>query len=693
MALFLVIACRLCGELDISSDEPIEYLSDSGELIARGTVRISSDNFAIEADEIRFQKNSLTLSANGNVKIDADGDYVIADEVVYEIPRKAIHAKRGKAKIGSRYFRIETLDASSQTITGTDGSVFFYNPDRVLMPHLSVKWFELSNFDTLKIKKATGKVGAVPLFCMENASIKFSDHPLHFSQNIGINRSNGLHLQNDFSVGTGGGTKIGGLFDAYARRGVLIGPFIGIRKKSESGSIFSEARFGFIKDVASKKIRGTDVRGKQIAKDRHFLEFACKCRRWNSVDITSNVQWLSDSEVERDFRKSLYRKTQRADSFLEISHSGENAILSAFGRLEPNSFFETVQRLPEFRFDRLPTQFFDTPLMSSAHIALSRLHGRDKRTMARSSSCRSDAYFGMSLPIGDGTCFSMRPLFGMRAIAYGHSGGGQSHGKLMEQCGIDIGFKFTGRSDYANDAFGIDGLKHTINPTLQYRLIPSGNESGKIPQLDTPTFNTELPPIDIDDMRSVDIIRRQNMLRIGVQNNLYTRSNGYIPKKLARFDIFQDVHFSRSYDDSIDAMRKKFSDTFFVIGLYPAEWLSIDACCRVDIAKLHMRELKTSVTLKDADFWKLQFFSNHLKFNRKITDQLGARFTFNLSSRTSLSVEEKYDAVAKKFFEQRFSFATVVKNSWLLDVGISVRSNVKREDKFQFNWHIRLPDF
>jgi hypothetical protein len=221
----------------------------------------------------------------------------------------------------------------------------------------------------------------------------------------------------------------------------------------------------------------------------------------------------------------------------------------------------------------------------------------------------------MSLLLEYNNFLTIKPIFGTRALAYGRNDDGETYGKGLIQGGVDIDLKFTGRSDYANETFGIDELKHVATPSIQYRVIPSGSGSTKVPKFHGEWFNTEIPSIDLDDMRNVDDLQRQHTVRFGIKNSLYTQSGSYVPRKLIRLDVFQDMLFTRNYDSFRQVHQKRFPDTHLIAGIYPVSWFSFDVYGKVDPVNLHLHELKIATSIRDADFWKLTFFTNYLKFD------------------------------------------------------------------------------
>ncbi|MDR2603215.1 MAG: hypothetical protein LBC11_01480 [Puniceicoccales bacterium] len=695
LIVFNIVHCAI----EISSDKPVEYIADKGELVIEGNARIEVGNFIIQADEIVFQKEQAMAIATGNVKIDNGKVYIVADRISYDTNSDLIHANNSKVKVHNYYFHIENidLDTVNDVQTGTNTEIFHGPMDRTLTSSVFVKSFEITNEQSIKAKGTKFKIGSATILYLPSAEIDLSSYPFYLEQNYGLNHSNGVYLQNNFYFGVSKGLKVGGLLDFYTKRGILFGPALKIDSESEKNQMSSEVKLGFIQDRANEERKGFDIKNEPVPRNRYFLEFVHRQHYDDQIDIIAKSTTLSDSEVERDFRKAWYDRNQQPESFVEMSYRGQNYIASVFGQFEPNTFYNTTQQMPELQIAYLPTKLLDTKLIHNAHLGAVRLHNRNKDLYGVTGVSRADIYYGISLPLGYKNFLTTKPIFGTRTLIYDRNIDGKTYGKNILQCGFDIDMKITGRSDYANETFGINGLKHVMNPIIQYRMIPSGNRSTKIPKFHGECFSVEIPPIDLDDMRNVDDIQRQNMVRLGIKNGLYTQSGSYVPKQLMRMDVFQDILFARNYDNFKQAYQKKFPDTHLTVGIYPASWFSFDIQSRIDLAKLHLHELKTATVIKDADFWKLAFSTNYLKFDgansQKSTEQYGLFFTFNLSSQTSISIESQYNARIHKFSQQRFSLSSTLWNSWLINVGITTRTHVKREDHLQFDWHLKLLDF
>jgi LPS-assembly protein len=73
------------------------------------------------------------------------------------------------------------------------------------------------------------------------------------------------------------------------------------------------------------------------------------------LTITGDINWSTDSEVIRDFHSKEFVPIQEPDNFLEAVYTGADYLGSVFARFQPDAFYPVQQRLPEIRFDLLPT--------------------------------------------------------------------------------------------------------------------------------------------------------------------------------------------------------------------------------------------------------------------------------------------------------------------------------------------------
>ncbi|WP_043581856.1 LPS assembly protein LptD, partial [Geminisphaera colitermitum] len=163
----------------------------------------------------------------------------------------------------------------------------------------------------------------------------------------------------------------------YTKRGVLIGPalnyntlkpasaaalaatdpdtFAGLTATGTTDTPLLGAtgalRSGYIHDFGDLD---QDINGNDISTNRGYIEWKHHQLLTPSLTLNANINYWSDSEITRDYRRDQFRTNQVPDTFAELYQTGSNHTASLFLRANPNDAFQMQQRLPELRFDGHP---------------------------------------------------------------------------------------------------------------------------------------------------------------------------------------------------------------------------------------------------------------------------------------------------------------------------------------------------
>jgi LPS-assembly protein len=684
----LCIAANSALGIELSADSPIEYNPTNSHLVATGNARLATDRTAIQADVMEYSSESNVASARGNVILAKDNLFALSDSMSYDAASGVITACNGsiyaapvvvdasKLHIDQRYQKIE------------NGTLYFGQPDNLAL-NIGARSFEILRLKKIRAKSVVFRVGKVPIFYLPSCVFPITEHPFWLESGCGVQKNLGFFLRNEFYSRVSEGVKIGGLLDVYTKRGLLFGPAVKIEKRTNSAKIFSESKFGFIGDNGGK-LRNKNTGQRNIKRDRFFLETKNITHFGDRVDAVAHVNWWSDPEVMRDFRPSRYEVDQIPDSFAEATYRGDDYMLSAFSRVRINNFHDTAARTPDLRAEMLPKSLGKTNICNRAYVNYVHLRGKDAGNRWHDVD-KFDAYYGISMPISHGDWLNMSPLAGVRVTEYLAHSNDRNYTRTVAQFGFDVDVLLSGKSNYRNELWGIRGIKHTIHPTVQYRYIPRAKiGSERVPLIETRTFDTNLPIIDLADMRNVDDISAQNMFRIGVENRLQTSTNGYLARNLLKFDVYQDIRLRRNTDATLNSKEKTFSDTYILAGLYPVHWFSLDCYSRVNLKNLVLNEMIISASVRDGDVWNLSFLAYSLQHD---ICQYGVKFTAKLNPRVRFGMGLHYDTRTKKFTERRFSIYSRLGHSWNVECMLTLRSGAARESKQQFAIKLDLIEF
>ena len=177
--------------------------------------------------------------------------------------------------------------------------------------------------------------------------------------------------------------------------------------------------------------------------------------------------------------------------------------------------------------------------------------GSETETRMKFNTERFDIHPGISLPISYGNLFTFTPSFGIRETFYNHrlhgdenksgeSEGSNSTGKRVKLVGnsalsremYDISLRFDAPRIYKifdMDSHGIQKLKHVIEPSIEYKYIPTLDQSAII----------QTDPLDF--------IKGREFLTYSIINRFYAKFNNADGKEISAREIAV-LKISQFYD-------------------------------------------------------------------------------------------------------------------------------------------------
>jgi len=479
-------------------------------------------------------------------------------------------------------------------------------------------------------------------------------------------------------------------------------------------------RSGYINDHGDKK---TDVLGRPVPENRGFVEWEHQ-QTIDDLSLTGVLHYWRDSEVIRDFRPRDFFPVQQPDNFVEATYAHPNWFVSAFARYSPNSFQVVQQRLPEVRFDLLPTALpggfverfnasvavlredplsiyspyvgsgaavtsiivppsLMTPVLFGPSASWTTQPFFPSGSPVRLESTRVDAYYGLSRPITSSDALTITPVIGGRFTNYsGTEGAAQPGGytRTVGEIGADAELRTSGTFNYKNEAWHIDGLRHLFTPKISYRYIPDA-ERGQayIPQIDRDTYSTYLQPLGLGDVRNIDQLHSTNTLRLEFDNVLQTRDGKDGTRDLLVFNVADDFRFKRQPG------QKDVSEIHTELAAMPARWLEFGLYSSFAPQSFTMREFNSGITIRDGRAWTVRFANNFLR--HQLQDYLvdgRARLNEEYDALTQL----RYDQRRHRFTEQSYGIVQNLGNTWRLSYLVSFYSGRRRESGFGFSVQI-----
>lgn len=660
----------------------VTYDMQTKENILTGHARIVYANLVLTADEMRYNTGTNQVTARGHFVVTQGSRRLVADSGSYNLTTQTFQVAQLRLGEFPLYLSGESAEGTLDEMTFTRATLFFrenagYTPS-VRAERLIYRRGQIVRAEGLRIGLLGGHFISLPHFEQSLGAdfISYVSGHLGYRGNLGAFAELGLHLP------VAPGWQVGADLGLYSSRGVMAGPSTRYGRSNEQGSVRGFVHSGYIHDSGDRRI---DVLGQPVPRDRTYLAWEHQQQIGERWSINGQFNYWSDSEVVRDFRHRRFDQTQQPDSFLETRYGADNYAVSAFARFHPNQYHRLQERLPEVRFDLLPTAL---PLGFSergeASVAVLQADAFGLAPQQRTN--RLDAYYGIARPVAPTPWFSFTPVAGARATHYTNANGGkETYTRTFGEIGFDSRLLSSGTFDYKNPVWEIDGLRHLFTPKLSYRYAPRADEGrAYIPPIDTRAFSTYLEPLSIADSRHIDDLTALNTARIEFANTLQTRHANYGSRDLATLNFAADYRFDHA------AGQRPLSDIYTTFALTPAPWLRWELFHRLDPHQPDQQELNTALSLVDQEWWSLRLATHFLKSSY---EEYHLEYRQRLNETFDVVGLWRYDAARHRLNEQSYGVWQRLGQTWAVKYEVSFYDGPRRESSFALNIEVELLKF
>ncbi len=363
-------------------------------------------------------------------------------------------------------------------------------------------------------------------------------------------------------------------------------------------------------------------------KHRIFPDFPDPDGDWR---IDSNLSLLSDEHYLEDFGTVEYRTDPFPDNTLGIYRRDDQSLLSIFARFRINDFYRTDTRLPAVAFDQARAPLFGLPILHEGRTSLEVIGEQaadptrkgilnpllqmtsgdpaaapllrqlteyerqlaakiislplgDKRREAietqllDASYLRFNTYQELSMPFTVGNFLNIAPQAGVGFTSYNWVDGpidSSTHSTL--HAGVEASVKFSkDLGDYQNHNWGINGLKHVLQPYAFWSVVSSDDVDLGDPMVDRLTATTRPRPLDPVRFTAVDELQSWNVVRLGARNRLLTQRDHQSYEWL-----FVDTYIDAFINDPEG--RRNWSNLYNDVTWRPLPWMSVDVETQIPV--------------------------------------------------------------------------------------------------------------
>lgn len=296
------------------------------------------------------------------------------------------------------------------------------------------------------------------------------------------------------------------------------------------------------------------------------------------------------------------------------------------------------------------------------------------------------------MSFGSSNWVNFVPRIGGGATYYDSVSGGAkgvgSDTKGIFHVGFDLSAKFSNTwDDVQNRTIGLDGLRHIVQPYLNYSYLNADQTEG-FPTIDHLTPSTRPRPIDVPLFTATDDLNTWNVARIGVRNLFQTKRDN-TTWNYAGLNSYVDIFID---DPEFDRDLSNFYNDLF---WYPVPWLSmsIDSQLPIGSSDFNFTEVNSNVTWMPNKRFSWTLGHQLLTDNPLFTDSslIYSRVYTKINDQWGFSMNHIYEMDDSTLEYQSYSVHRDLA-SWTMAVGGLVRDN-RGANEYGIVLSLTLKDF
>lgn len=696
--------------------------------VAKGDVVISVGDTTIYCDYAQYDQETRDVMVSGDVRIFRGGKIFAGDRAIYNLESKKLTGSDFRAASGPLMAHAHGIAAAGKDAIEITGATLTADdsPDPGL--HLKARKVRFFHNDHTEYEDVTVYVGRTPIFW-----VPYLYQPAKLDQSFSISPGSRsawgpfLMTRTLFSMGTDtvGAARI----DYLAKRGVAIG-LDADRKLQESGS-WSRLRSYYINDSSptSRPLQdnsngATTRENTTVGANRYRVSLQDRSFISDTLYTSLNFNKLSDINYLEDFAPGELRHDPNPDSVLNITKWDEDYTLSLQFRKQFNEEFEGSGKTPELALDVRRQPFLQSGLFYESENSVSQQSRKyvkngqsvlspDPYDYLTHKTVRADTFHQWTYPKMLAGLVSVVPRVGIRATHYGESigeqsvalqrkpgdanfAGGESLNRITTNLGVEASMKFSKTFESVESRkWGLDGLKHVVQPFANLSVVSSSQDASKILPIDSLNPATTLPPIDFPQFNAIDSITDWKILRLGVRNRLLTRRDTGTFSWL-EMDTFLDNRIERPQIDSFGSLDPgTFSNLFNRVRWNPLPWMSINLNTQTPVLDEGFSEVNLDSTFQPSRDFTFSVGNRHISgvsvsglptsatsvsnLQFQDSDLLYGSARLRINDDWAISAQENFEMRTKQPLYQRYSIDRSLR-SWIASLSLLIFERNSQSD-------------
>ncbi len=692
---------------DIPIDIAAEKLDASGTLAtASGNVQISYGATTIFCDEAQYDPTTRDVIAAGNVRIYRDGQVVTAERAVYNLETKDLMS----ASISGEQFPYLFSGNSFQNIAGRTGFMVkggVFTTDDSLQPGWSLRARRVRMYpnDSVILYDVDLCIGETTVLRMPyiyqslNRENSFNIMP-------GYRSVWGAYLQGTYTFPIT--EKLSGTLrmDYLSKRGAAVGLGTHWQPKEDGGKNWGRFSAYGLHDSGSD-INKTSLTRETVPTNRYRVTLQARQYLTEDIYASVNINKLSDTRFLQDFAEADFSTNPHPDNVVSLTKFADDYTLTLLARKQLNQFFDGTEHTPELAADITRRPLFGTKAFYEGQTS----GGVYRRTFAKGSAfpdydyARLDSFHQIVFPQTFFGWLNIIPRAGFRGTWYSDTGYTQavtptstyelsdavkknadgtinklvSTGSLFRpvyNAGVETSLKASRAFEGVQSRkWGLDGLRHIIQPYANLSLVSTDSNGKLIYQVDRYQRSSQLPGIDFPTFDSVDAITNWSILRLGTRNRLQTRRDDSTINWL-ELDSFFDIRFHSPNFGSTDPDPGRYSNIVNRLRWTPLPWVALAVDSQLPLLDTGFTEINSDLSFMPNDHMSFtvghRFLSNNVLFQDSSLLSLGAYFRLN--DNWAVSARGSYEFRDHIFEYQAYEVHRDL-SSWIASFGFTARNN------------------
>jgi len=693
---------------DIPIDIAAEKLDASGILAtASGNVQISYGSTTIYADEAQYDPTTRDVIATGNVRIYRDGQLVTAERAVYNLETKDIMS----ASVNGDNFPYLYSGNSFQNNAGgtgytVKGGTIFTTHDS-LQPDWSLRARRARIYphDSVILYDVDFYVGETPVMRL----------PYLYQS---LNRENSFSITPGYSSVWGGyllttntfplNDKLGATLrlDYLSKRGPAVGLSTRWAPKEDGGKNWGRFTAYGLHDSSPETNTTALTRG-TVSPDRYRVSFQARQYLTDDIYASVNINKLSDAYFLQDFYPSEFYRNPNPDNTVSLTKFADDYTVTLLAQKQVNEFFDGTERLPELALDATRQPVLGSKVFYEGETSA----GSYRRNFAKGSSLpdygytRVDSFHQFLFPHTYLGWLSIVPRVGVRGTWYSDTGSTQqitqtttqtlssgatqtatsTFNQLMKtgsvfrpvfNAGIEASFKASrAYEDVQSRAWGLDGLRHIIQPYINLSSVSTDSNGKQLFQIDRLQNSSQLPSIDFPSFNSIDSITDWDILRLGVRNRLQTRRDDSTFNWL-EMDSYFDIRFQQPNFGSLNPDPGRYSNFVNRLRWTPLPWVALSVDSQFPLLDTGFTEVNSDISFMPNDRMSFTIGHRYLNHNILIQDSslLNLATHFRINDNWAFSASGTYEFQDHTFQSQSYQLHRDL-TSWIGSIGFIALNN------------------